>query len=116
MVIGLHPESANSLLRSRLLHAIPLYDLPRLFFSESGNLNVTSPSSGGARSGASATAAAAVAASEEGDEDAEEGDNAVDEGVQNVADAGDDSHDGVTDGSEEALNTRDDGAHFVLSC
>lgn len=50
--------------------------------------------------------ATAGAAGQEGDEDAEEGDDAVDDGVEDSTDAGDDGHDGVSDGAEEASDLK----------
>ena len=76
-------------------------------------LHVAPPRPASARGArAATTTAAAVAAGEEGDENAEEGDNGVDDGVEDVADATDDGHDTVTDGTEETRNARDDGTHF----
>lgn len=44
---------------------------------------------------------AAVPAGQEADDDAEEGHDGADEGVQDVADARDDGHDGCADGPED---------------
>ena len=50
----------------------------------------------------------AVATGEEADEDAEEVDNAANDGVQDVANASDDGHDGVSDSAEEVLDLWED--------
>jgi len=56
--------------------------------------------------------ATAVAAGQEGDEDVEEGCDAVDDGSQDAGNAVDDGHETVADCSEDRLNTRNDGTHF----
>ncbi len=78
------------------------------------------------------TATAAGATGEEIDDDAADGDNAVNDGGEDASDAGDDSHDGVANSAEDAGDlrvcqygswrsrrsmrrktyARDDGTHF----
>lgn len=53
---------------------------------------------------AAAALASAVAAGEEGDEDVEEGGDAVNNGRQDAGDAVDDGHQDVADGTEQVLN------------
>lgn len=53
---------------------------------------------------AASALATAVATGEEGDEDVEEGGDAVDDGGQDAGDTVDNGHEDVADGSEQVLN------------
>jgi hypothetical protein len=109
-------ESSSYSSSSRLLSMTPY---PLYFFSRSRHPSPLCPLRLGVAmldmtsrcSTARTLASAAVAAGQEGDDDAAEGDDAVDDGREDSANAADDGHDGVTDGPEEAGDARDDGTH-----
>lgn len=58
--------------------------------------------------------AADPATGEKGDDGAKDFDGAIDDGGEDAADAGDNCHDAVSNGSEHLFYARHDGTHFVF--